>query len=50
LGTGAFTITTKGSDVTPPTTPVVTYPLSGEELFFITLEWTASTDTGSGLE
>lgn len=50
LWTGIFTITTKWSDIVPPTTPTLTYPLSGEELFFITFEWTASTDTGSGIE
>ena len=50
LGTGVFTIMTKWFDVTPPSTPTITYPLSGEELFFITFQWTASTDTGSGIE
>ncbi len=50
LGTGVFTITTKWSDSTPPTTPTALYPLSGESLFFVTFEWTASTDTGSGIE
>ncbi len=50
LGTGTFTITTKGSDVTPPSSPTLTYPLSGEDLFFITREWIAATDTWSGIE
>lgn len=50
LGTGEFTIKTKWSDSTPPTTPVLTYPLSGEEIFFVTFQWTASTDTWSGIE
>ncbi len=50
LWTGMFTITTKWSDTTPPTTPTLTYPLSGEELFFITFQWIASVDTGSGIE
>ncbi len=45
LWTGAFTITTKWSDTTPPTTPTLTYPLNEEELFFITFERTASIDT-----
>ncbi len=45
--TGTFTLTTKWSDSTPPTTPTLTYPMSGEEMFFITFEWTASTDTGA---
>ena len=50
LGTGMFTLMTKWSDITPPTTPSPTYPLSGEELFFITFNWNASTDTWSWLE
>ncbi len=47
LGTGIFTITTKWSDNIPPTTPVITYPLSWEEIFFTRFEWNASVDTGS---
>ncbi len=50
LWTGMFTIKTKWSDVTPPTAPTLTYPLTGEELFFVTWEWTGATDTGSGIE
>lgn len=49
LGTGLFTITTKGSDSTPPTTPTIIYPLSWEKAFFITFEWLISSDTGSWL-
>ena len=49
LWTWMFTITTKWSDVTPPTAPILTYPLSGEEMFFITFEWNASVDTWSWL-
>lgn len=50
LGTGLFTIMTKWSDSIPPTVPTITYPLSGEELFFVTFQRVASTDTGSGIE
>ena len=51
LGTGMFTLITKWFDTTPPTTPITTYPLSGEELFFVTFErLAASVDTGSGIE
>lgn len=38
------------SDTTPPTTPTLTYPLSGERIFFVTFAWTASTDIGSWIE
>ncbi len=47
LGAWSFTITTKWSDTTPPTIPTLTYPMSWEEMFFITFEWAASTDTGA---
>jgi len=50
LGTGHFTLTTKWGDTTPPSTPSIIYPLSGEFMFFITFDRTASTDTGSGIE
>lgn len=50
LWTGVFTIITKWSDTVAPTTPLLTYPLTGEKMFFVTFEWIASTDTGSGIE
>ncbi len=50
LWSWTFTITTKWSDTTPPTAPVLTYPLSWEELFFITRERIAATDTWSWIE
>ena len=49
-GTWVFTLTTKWADSVPPTTPTLTYPLSGEELFFVTFNRNASTDTGSGIQ
>lgn len=50
LWTGVFSITTKWSDSIAPTTPILTYPLSGEQAFFTTFQWIASTDTGSWLK
>jgi len=49
MGTWIFTITTKWSDITPPTTPTITYPLTWEQMFFVTFDWTASIDTGAGI-
>jgi len=50
LGTGTFTITTKWSDSVAPTAPVLTYPLTGEDIFFVIFKWDASIDTGAGIE
>jgi hypothetical protein len=36
-------------DRTAPSTPVITYPLNNEELFFIDFEFSGATDTGSGI-
>ena len=50
LGTGVFTLLTKWSDTTPPTTPTIVYPLSGESSYFVSFQWDVSVDTGSWLD
>ncbi len=37
-------------DITPPTAPVLTALLNGEQVFFVTFEWTPSTDIGSWVD
>lgn len=37
-------------DTIPPTTPTIIYPITGDHMFFIIFQWTASTDIGSWME
>lgn len=50
LWTGEFTLKTKWGDTIPPSTPTITYPLSGNYMYYVNFQRTASVDTWSWIQ
>ncbi len=50
LWASSFILSNKWGDTTAPSTPSITYPLTGNYMYYVHTQRTASTDTWSGIE